>query len=164
MYHNSHKIIILYILCTLQLQPYLLTMASKPSTSTTTSTTAEQDPMPSTTKHCSWQEGVRCNSHLIYTQSCPYICCPAICDRCSRNNISLTSLQKDVHYRSIQKMQWDCSMGECYWKNISRASKIPINTYKVTILCSLSKLQWLEVYSNRTKQSCRQTCKQLFYT
>ena len=47
MYHNSDKIIILYILCTIQLQPYLLTMASKPATNTTTSTTAEQDPMPS---------------------------------------------------------------------------------------------------------------------
>ena len=47
MYHISDKVFILYLLCTLQLQPYLLTMKSKASTSTTTSTTAKQDPMPS---------------------------------------------------------------------------------------------------------------------
>ena len=46
MYHNSVKIILLYILCTLQLQPYLLIMASKPPTSTNTSTAAKQEPMP----------------------------------------------------------------------------------------------------------------------
>ena len=35
------------MLCTLQLQPHLLIMESKPSTSTTISTTTKQDPMPS---------------------------------------------------------------------------------------------------------------------
>ena len=35
------------MLCTLQLEPHLLIMESKPSTSTTTSTTEKQDPMPS---------------------------------------------------------------------------------------------------------------------
>ena len=35
-----------YMLCTLQLQPCLLTIASKPSASTNTSTVAKQDPMP----------------------------------------------------------------------------------------------------------------------
>ena len=44
--HISDKLFILYILCTLQLQTHLLTMASKPSTITATSTTAKQDPMP----------------------------------------------------------------------------------------------------------------------
>ena len=104
MYHNSDKIIILYVLCTIQLQPYLLTMVSKQSANTTTSTMAEQDSMPSqqSTAH---GKKVRCDSHLIYTQSCPYICCPEICDRCSRNYISHTSLQENVHCRSIQEMQ-----------------------------------------------------------
>ena len=41
------KLFILYILCTLQLQPHLLIMESKPSTSAATSTAAEIDPMPS---------------------------------------------------------------------------------------------------------------------
>ena len=36
---------ILYILCTLQLQPYLLTMASKQSASTSTFMVKEQGPM-----------------------------------------------------------------------------------------------------------------------
>ena len=44
--HKGDKLFILYIHCTLQLQPHLLIMASKPSTSTATSTTAKQDPMP----------------------------------------------------------------------------------------------------------------------
>ena len=44
--HISDKLFILCILCTLQLQPFLLMMASTPSTSTATSTTAKQDPMP----------------------------------------------------------------------------------------------------------------------
>ena len=42
----------MYIICTLQLQPYLLTMASKPSPSTSTYIAKGQDPMahqPSTT-------------------------------------------------------------------------------------------------------------------
>ena len=47
MNHLSAKLFILYMLCTLQLQPHLLAMESKPSTSTTTSTTAKQNPMPS---------------------------------------------------------------------------------------------------------------------
>ena len=46
MNHLSAKLFILYILCTLQLQPHLLIMESKPSTSTTTSIIANQDPMP----------------------------------------------------------------------------------------------------------------------
>ena len=45
MYYNN-LVIILYILCTLQLQPYLLTMASKQSANTSTSMTKEQGPMP----------------------------------------------------------------------------------------------------------------------
>ena len=46
MYYNNIQAIILYILCTLQLQPYLLTMASKQSANTSTSMTKEQSPMP----------------------------------------------------------------------------------------------------------------------
>ena len=46
MYHTSDNVFMIYMICTFQLQPNLLTMASKPSTSTTTSTTAKQDPMP----------------------------------------------------------------------------------------------------------------------
>ena len=67
MYHNSDKIIILYIyICTLQLQPYLLTMASKPSTNTTLSTAAEQDPMPSkqSTAHGKKESGVTITSSI----------------------------------------------------------------------------------------------------
>ena len=45
MYYNN-LVIILYILCTLQLQPYLLTMESKQSANTSTSMTKEQGPMP----------------------------------------------------------------------------------------------------------------------
>ena len=48
MYYNNLQVIILYILCILQLQPYLLTMASKQSANTNTSMTKEQDPMLST--------------------------------------------------------------------------------------------------------------------
>ena len=47
MNHINDELFILYILCTLQLQPHMLIMESKPSTNTTTSTTAIQDPMPS---------------------------------------------------------------------------------------------------------------------
>ena len=48
------------------------------------------------TNYCSWQEGAKFKTHLIYTQSCPYICCPEICDRCSSHNIILTSNQEEV--------------------------------------------------------------------
>ena len=66
MYHNSDKIIILYLLCTIQLQPYLLIMASKPSTNTTTSTTTEQDPMPpqQSTVHGKKESGVTVTSSM----------------------------------------------------------------------------------------------------
>ena len=66
MYHNSDEIIILYIFCTLQRQPYLLTMASKPSTNTTLSTATEQDPMPSnqSTVHGKKESGVTITSSI----------------------------------------------------------------------------------------------------
>ena len=47
MYYNL-QVSILYILCILHLQPYLLTMASKQSANTNTSMTKDQGPMPST--------------------------------------------------------------------------------------------------------------------
>ena len=78
--HISDKLFILHILCTLQLQPLLLMMASTPSTSTATSTTAKQDPMPPPRNTTPGKKKSRCKTHLIYTQSCPYICCPEICE------------------------------------------------------------------------------------
>ena len=50
MYYNNLQVIILYILCILQLQPYLLTMASKQSanTSMTKGSSSSVDPMLST--------------------------------------------------------------------------------------------------------------------
>ena len=64
MYYISDKIILLYILCTPQLQPYLLIMASKPSINTTTSTTKEQDlmPPPQSTVHGKKKSGVTVTS------------------------------------------------------------------------------------------------------
>ena len=67
MYHNSAKIIILYIRCTLQLQPYPLTMASKQSANTSTSTAAKQDlrsPKPSTA-HGKKKSGVAVTSSTL---------------------------------------------------------------------------------------------------
>ena len=33
-----------------------------------------------------WQENITCNSHCIYTSTCPYRCCPEVCGYCSRSN------------------------------------------------------------------------------
>ena len=33
-----------------------------------------------------WQENITCNSHCIYSSTCPYRCCPEVCGYCSRSN------------------------------------------------------------------------------
>ena len=84
----------------------------------------------------------------------PYICCPEICNRCSRNNISLTSLQKDVHCRSIQK---DCSEIAQWEKDTGETSpELPRSlstSRKTTNLCSSTKITVMEssFQQNKTK-------------
>ena len=34
--------------------------------------------------HFNWQENIKCNSHFIYTSTCPYRCCPEVCGYYSR--------------------------------------------------------------------------------
>ena len=43
-------------------------------------------PYATTTKYCSWQ--LRCDHNI-----CPFICCPQICDRCSKIDISFSRIQ-----------------------------------------------------------------------
>ena len=38
------------------------------------------------TYHCNWQDNIKCQSHYIYTSTCPYRCCPEMCGYCSRGN------------------------------------------------------------------------------
>ena len=33
-----------------------------------------------------WQENIKCNSHCIYTSTCPYRSCPEVCGYCNRSN------------------------------------------------------------------------------
>ena len=65
--YNIILLLLLYILCTLQLQPYQITMASKQSPSTSNLHRRRTRPYATTTNHCSWQ--LRCDHNI-----CPFIC------------------------------------------------------------------------------------------
>ena len=128
MYHNSVKIILLYILCTLQLQPYLLIIASKPSTNTTTSTTKEQDfmPPPQSTVHGKKESGVKA------TSSTPNPAPTSVVERYVTDAAEIISASPPFRRIFIAEVFEKCSeiaqhLGERYWRNISRTSKISIN-------------------------------------
>ena len=110
----------MYIICILQLQLYLLTMASKSSTV------------------------ISCHQHRVlllareipffYTHSYPYICCIVLCDR---NSIITAS---SVYRRMLnQKVQWNYSVGERKLIFQKVNSRTPTSPCKVTKLSSLPK-------------------------
>ena len=95
--NHFSAILFLYILCTLQLQPHLLIMESKPSTSTTTFTTAKQDPMPFQQSTAPGKKESNADPTSSTPNPVPTSVVPKICDRHCSHNIILTSIKEDVH-------------------------------------------------------------------
>ena len=54
---------------------YIYVHTQKPRTNATTKK-----------NYFNWQENIKCNSHCIYTSTCPYRCCPEMCGYCNRSN------------------------------------------------------------------------------
>ena len=113
--------------CILQLQPYLLTMASKSSTGIIIISTTKSHAI--SIKYCSWQEGSRYIIHFIYTHSYPYICCLELCDR---NSIISTSsvLKEDAQSEGAVRL---LSGREklIFQKENSRTPNITIKGYQI---------------------------------
>ena len=57
-------------------------------------------PYATTTKFCSWL--IRYN-HIIYPQSCPFICCPQICDRYAAELISASAESRRMFLMEVTK-------------------------------------------------------------
>ena len=55
------------------------------------------------TYHCNWQNNIKCQSHCIYTSTCPYRCCPEMCRYCSRRNSNTQRSKIDLYARSSEK-------------------------------------------------------------
>ena len=52
--------------------------------------------------HCNWQD-IKCQSHCIYTSTCPYRCCPEICGYCCRGNSYSKRSKIDLYVRTSKK-------------------------------------------------------------
>ena len=53
--------------------------------------------------HCNWQDNIKCQSHCIYTSTCPYRCCPEICGYCSRGNSYTQRSKINLYARTSEK-------------------------------------------------------------
>ena len=53
--------------------------------------------------YINWQDNIKCNSHCIYTSTCPYRCCPEICGYCSRSNSYTQGGQVSLHARTSEE-------------------------------------------------------------
>ena len=159
MNHFSVELFILYVFCTLQHQPHLLIMESKPSTSTATSTAAEQDPMPSPQSIVPGKK----ESDETPTSSTPNPILTSVVQRYvtdAAEIISVTPAYRkmfiaEVFRKCNEIAQWEKESGKISPElpgSPSTSRKLP--AYAVYPNCSNGKL-----HSSRTKQSYRQTAK-----
>ena len=78
------------------------------------------------TFHCNWQDNIKCQSHCIYTSTCPYRCCPEMCRYCRRGNSYSQRGKIDLYARTSEKdieggiqgiykspFSWDTISAEC---------------------------------------------------
>ena len=47
--------------------------------------------------HFTWHDNIKCQSHCIYTSTCPYRCCPEMCRYCSRGNSNTQRSKIDLY-------------------------------------------------------------------
>ena len=80
------------------------------------------------TYHCNWQDSIKCQSHCIYTSTCPYRCCPEMCRYCSRGDSYTQRSKIDLYARTSEK---DIE------RNIQGTYKSPFSwdTFSIECLC-----------------------------
>ena len=119
--HYNNLVIILYILCTLQLQPYLLTMESKQSANTSTSMTKEQGPMPPAQNTAHGKK----KSSVTVTSSTPNPVPTSAVHNCVTDVAELISASADlILYLRVHQMCWPGALIK--W------SKIDINRHHMS--------------------------------